>query len=122
MSTTVLHETSSGIATRGQTMDLQRTYELTWRGAVNVARREKVRVTVHVDDYVQQSRYTAEVFDGHRWNQVVLIDPADSHFTRMRLSNVVPAVSGYDPEPANKTAFLDKVAEELLARAKAVLA
>lgn len=126
MSTAVLHETRFGIENRRQDYGLVRTYELTWRGAVNVARTEKVRVTVRVDSHPDQSRFLAEVWTANGWREVASIVGSDPLVTpprgperRGKTGVASPHVpSEYDRE---KVDSLEWAATELLARAKAVL-
>lgn len=122
----VLHETTSGIEGSGQTYQLLRTHQLTLvveedGGPQTAQLVRKVRVTVHVDDYVHQCRYRSEVWTAGGWAEVVRIDGGDPAFSTMERSNRRPLTSGYTRNVDDKVAFLDKVAAELLERTVQVL-
>lgn len=121
---TVLHETTAGVETRQQVYELVRTYEVLSPVDDAPGVRNKIRVTVHADDYVShgQSRYFAQLWTPGGWVEIVRIDGADPAFTGTdRSGNLRPRVSGYDTGSNQKRDFLDEVAAELLARAVAVL-
>lgn len=127
MSTTVLHETSYGVGASRQDYGLERVYALTWRGAVNVTRTEKVRVIVHVDSsHPQQSRFVAEVWTKNGWREVDRIigdDPAMIPPKGPARRGETGIASGYVPveHRQEKVDSLEWAAALLLERAKQVL-
>lgn len=104
----MLHETLRGVDTPGQIYALIRTYAIGAR---------MVRVTVHVDNYPQQSRLLAEAWVGNAWREVVRILGEDA-FAAEGLA------SGYLPREHNdeKRQSLERFAGELLQRCMQVIA
>lgn len=102
----VLHESTHGVDSPGQTYGLVRTYEVDGR---------KLRVTVHVDGYRHQSRYRADVWHDE-WREVVRIHGQDPMTASL--------ASGHEPSEKShkKSASLERMAGELLDRARQVLA
>ena len=102
----ILHETTYGIDAPGQRYGLIRTYQVGGRS---------LRVTVEVDGYRHQSVYRADVWHDE-WREVVRIAGQDP-MTATLASGHVPAEQSH-----KKSASLERMAGELLDRARQVVA